>query len=335
VALGKLTHNYGTTVLVCGAATPALLETAGFRGGLRGVRELVPPAHEHHRMWRRVERLGELDDEALAERVAAHDRALCIVNGRRHARELFERLTDTDCYHLSGAMCPRHRGQRVAEIRAALARGRCLVIATAVIEAGDLDVEVVYRAEAGLDDLARAALCNRAGRSSGRLRVFRAAGHPLQGEMARRARLARVLTRGDPLSPTAIAGYFQELYRVESTGADDGLDRFGILPRLEAGLPLMLFPFESIARDVASLAPDRLLIPFDDAARRIVDLIEKAQRPGALVHRLRPYAVEVPRGELTNLESAGVVRWLRAERLGRRLAVLSDLARYRDDVGLV
>jgi len=114
-----------------------------------------------------VEQLGELGDEVLAARLLAHEQALCILNARAHARELYERLEGEDgCFHLSALMCPRHRSERLDVIRQALTRGqRCVVVSTSLVEAGvDVDFPVVYRAEAGLDQLAQAAgRCNREG----------------------------------------------------------------------------------------------------------------------------------------------------------------------------
>jgi CRISPR-associated endonuclease/helicase Cas3 len=160
-ALDDLARNYGTSVVLCTATQPALIETddqaTGFKGGFREVCEIAPEPKRLYQTFKRVtlEQLGELDDAALAERLRQHEQALCIVNTRAHARDLFERLESGDGYfHLSALMCPTHRRQRLDEIRKRLDPNtpqRCIVVSTSLVEAGvDVDFPVVYRAEAGL-----------------------------------------------------------------------------------------------------------------------------------------------------------------------------------------
>ncbi len=183
-ALDELARNYGTSVVLCTATQPALIETddeaTSFEGGFRNVREIAPEPKRLYQTFKRVtvEQLGDLDDAALATRLRTHERVLCIVNTRAHARELYERIKGEDgCYHLSALMCPKHRSARLDTIRGALkARQRCIVVSTSLVEAGvDVDFPVVYRAEAGIDSIAQAAgRCNREGRlERGEVFVFR------------------------------------------------------------------------------------------------------------------------------------------------------------------
>jgi CRISPR-associated endonuclease/helicase Cas3 len=175
-ALDELARNYGASIVLCTATQPALLETddedESFKGGLRNVREIAPEPKRLYQTFKRVRvaQLGGLNDDALAARLRDHEQALCIVNTRAHARELYERIKGEDgCYHLSALMCPKHRSARLDTIRAALqAEQRCIVVSTSLVEAGvDVDFPVVYRAEAGLDSIAQAAgRCNREGRLS-------------------------------------------------------------------------------------------------------------------------------------------------------------------------
>jgi len=103
--------------------------------------------------------------------MGTNNQGLAIVNTRRHAADLYDALKEHNgiegCYHLSAAMTPEHRSQKLAEIRQRLKDGYpCRVVATQLIEAGvDVDFPVVWRALAGLDSIAQAAgRCNREGK---------------------------------------------------------------------------------------------------------------------------------------------------------------------------
>ena len=112
-----------------------------------------------------VRNIGVQDDAALAARIAASPRALCIVNQRAHARALFQAIRDLPgARHLSTCMHSVHRARVLAEIRAELKqRNPCRVVSTSLVEAGvDVDFPLVLRASAGLDQIAQAAgRCNR------------------------------------------------------------------------------------------------------------------------------------------------------------------------------
>lgn len=247
-ALDELARNYGTSVVLCTATQPALIETddehTSFKGGFRDVREIAPEPKRLYQAFKRVtvEQLGELDDGALAARLREHEQALCIVNTRMHARELYDLLAGEEgCYHLSALMCPKHRSVRLETIRGALKAGqRCVIISTSLVEAGvDVDFPVVYRAEAGLDQIAQAAgRCNREGRlSQGRVFVFRSAGRQIIGEQNWRAKAAAGVFRrhDDPLALEAIEGFFDEVYWAESAGPQDGLDKSSSCPAWRSG----------------------------------------------------------------------------------------------------
>jgi len=97
------------------------------------------------------------------------EQALCIVNTRRAARALFQKLSKLrkdGTFHLSTLMVPAHRAWVLQEIRERLDKGLpCRVVSTSLVEAGvDLDFPAVYREEVGLDSVVQAAgRCNREG----------------------------------------------------------------------------------------------------------------------------------------------------------------------------
>lgn len=124
----------------------------------------------------------EYTTKELAEELAQHDSALCIVNSRRDASRLYQALLEEgkeaqDVIHLSRNMCSAHLKERIAEVRQRLKAGLpTLVISTQLIEAGvDIDLPIVYRAMSGLDSIVQAGgRCNREGKRTapGEVYVF-------------------------------------------------------------------------------------------------------------------------------------------------------------------
>ena len=112
-----------------------------------------------------------LDVERRSCRALRGERqALCVVNSRRHASDLFAGARTIPTHCTSVPQCARPTAAKVvAEIRRRLSRevnAPCRVISTQVIEAGvDVDFPAVFRAAAGLDSMAQASgRCNREGR---------------------------------------------------------------------------------------------------------------------------------------------------------------------------
>jgi CRISPR-associated endonuclease/helicase Cas3 len=239
-ALDELVRNYGASVVLCTATQPAVERRDRFSIGLTGVRPIIDEPRSLHEALRRtrVERVGTLKNDEVAERLRAERQTLCIVNSRRHAADLFRSLDDPDALHLSASMCAAHRSDVVAEIRRRLdprVDVPCRVISTQVIEAGvDVDFPAVFRAVAGLDSIAQAAgRCNREGRLSdeygrpclGRVMVFDydAREYSTDTLIARGAAHFREIASDyvdDLLSPAAVEAYFRLHYWQQ--GGDDG-----------------------------------------------------------------------------------------------------------------
>jgi len=105
--------------------------------------------------------------EAVAAELAKPERSqvLCIVNLKRHAAELLERLADAEgLLHLSTNLCPMHRKAVLQRVRESLEKKLpCRLVSTQCVEAGvDLDFPEVWRAMGPLEAMAQAAgRCNR------------------------------------------------------------------------------------------------------------------------------------------------------------------------------
>lgn len=319
-ALAELVLNYGATVVLCTATQPAVKPL--LPGGLEPV-EIMPDPKELQRIFKRVrvQYAGALTDEQVSAAMADQQQVLTIVNTRRHARLLFDRLQQLrpeGNYHLSARMCPAHRKQVLHDIREALKEDKtCRVVSTQLIEAGvDVDFPVVYRAAAGLDSITQAAgRCNREGRKKeGKVIVFDPEKHgmPSQGRFGEVAFIARSAMRWaeraseDIQSPKAIKYYFDEFFAIEENHLDDR----EIITSLDAGQKEMAFPFSKIARDFQLIDNSTfpIVIPWDKRAQDLMDETEYHPLPASRARSLQPYVVQVYHHELAALNKARAIK---------------------------
>jgi CRISPR-associated endonuclease/helicase Cas3 len=347
-ALKELARNYGSSVVLCTATQPALTAPA-FPDGFKQPLELAPDVPALFTALRRVtvRDIGVQDDAALAARIAASPRALCIVNQRAHARALFRTISDLPgARHLSTCMHSVHRRRVLAEIRADLVAHRpCRVISTSLVEAGvDVDFPLVLRASAGLDQIAQAAgRCNREfGRSpeDSEVLVFAAPEHGVIQSLKAHAECgADMLKRhqDDPFAPEAMRAYFEMLY---SRKGKPELDRPGVLDLYADHASDMNFPFETIA--VAMRFIDDAMVPVIVAkeevrsgeVKRLVHELRFANGVGAAARQLGRYTVGVPRGVRSAMIAARVAEVIRPDELGDQFVVLLNLDLYTAEIGL-
>lgn len=161
----ELVENYKTSIVLCTATQPALDQFFDNKEIL----ELCPRMSEQFRFFERVQyqNMGETSKEELVERLRDEKSALCIVNTKKRAQEMYRLMEGEGVYHLSTSMYPRHRKRVLEKVKKCLDDGeRCILIATSLVEAGvDLDFGTVYRQIAGVDSMIQAAgRCNRNGK---------------------------------------------------------------------------------------------------------------------------------------------------------------------------
>jgi len=325
-ALDELARNYGASIVLCTATQPALRQQDEFKLGLDipPERELAPNPPVLYSALKRVSvevRPGATGDDAIVARFAEQPQMLCIVNSRAHAFDLFQRIRDEDgAVHLTTLMCPRHRRVVLDQVRHRLKNGAPVrLVATSLIEAGvDIDFAEVWRAMAGLDQIAQAAgRCNREARPTlGRVVVFTPAEHKPPHELrAFQDAAAGVLGRhDDPLSLAAIKDYFRELYWIKGEAA---LDRatldgkpFPILPSIAERARRQDFPFASIARTFRMIdeAMASVIVPWDDHAHTVLTRIAAMDRPrSADLRALQQYAVPISQKARDYWLGAGVL----------------------------
>ncbi len=362
--LRELARGYRSSVVLCTATQPAVTVEAGFKSGLDKVRELAPNPPDLYRRLKRVtvSAIAEpLSDAALADRLLAEPQALCIVNSRRHARDLLRQIAVADgARHLSTCLCAKHRRAELAAIRQDIKDGKTVrLVSTSLVEAGvDFSFPVVYRAMAGLDSIAQAAgRCNRNGElpELGRVFVFNSPdeeGHRPPAELALFAQTAASVLRAhdDPLALDTLRAYFQRVYWLRG---DEDLDAAlvgegagairGILTALRRHRSRHDFPFADIAKAFriieSPLVP--VIVPYQpvgepDAVPRLLDALRHApaEKTGGIARALQPYLVQVPRSARATLLKAGAAECVRSGEFGDQFVALVNTDLYHPDVGL-
>lgn len=289
--LRRLVADYGCTVVLCTATQPDL---SAFR--LTGATELAPDVDGLYAALRRVDYhlLGRMEWPDLADRIAQEQGALCVVNTRQDARDLYAALNALkpgDTFHLSTWMCPAHRRDVITQIRERLkAHTPTYVVSTSLIEAGvDLDFPAVFRALAGLDSLAQAAgRCNREGKllspdgtpARGQVYLFEEPKPCVMGTLRKAIFAAGLLPEGldeAPHHPAAFTAFFKEYF--------NGLNDRGenLLTKLHNPRNLRFREVSELFRMIPDEGEETVFVPYGNAK----DILEEAIEKGLTKERLR------------------------------------------------
>lgn len=238
-ALARLASDaYGTTVVFSTATQPAFEtldkavreeeDNAGWEP-----EEIAPASLGLYAEARRVEAdwehaLTPTSWATVSSWLTEAPQSLCVVNVKRHARELVETLRSGQAdglFHLTTALCPAHRRSVLEKIHTALELGKpCRLVATQCVEAGvDLDFPRAFRSLGPLEAIAQAAgRCNRSGKAAvpGTLSVFlpEEERYPTDAIYKRATQLTKLLLREkgnlDINNPALFAEYFRRLYNL-------------------------------------------------------------------------------------------------------------------------
>lgn len=348
-ALDELARHYGATIILCTATQPAL-DVRDFRHGgleLEG-RELAPDPKALSQKLRRV-RISKghvLDDGALVDALREHDQALVIVNSRRHALRLYRQAQQAGLdglVHLTTRQYAVHRRRILARVRMDLENGKpCRLIATSLIEAGvDVDFPCVWRAEAGLDQIAQAAgRCNREGKrlaDQSIVTVFKSIDNPAPHEVAQLAAdFARMAdSHDDLLSPDAMRAYFNEVFWRKGPGQ---LDEKKILGQFALSSGQTMFNYQTAARDFRMIESGLVPVIIDDGdhVRPVLERLNSPDvSPGKAARDLQSFIVQVPSKDRVALMANGRVAFFRSDLWGEQFAVLTDSSLYQPEVGLL
>jgi CRISPR-associated endonuclease/helicase Cas3 len=323
--LNLLTQHYGVTVVLSTATQPALTTRKYFdaKNNMRGLDNVREIMSDPEAFYQKLERVNvhlpadwntSVSWDALAVEISQHDSVLAIVNRRKDARELWQRMPECTV-HLSALMCGEHRSQTIRQIKARLTGNiPTRVVSTQLVEAGvDVDFPVVYRALAGLDSIAQAAgRCNREGRltelgKQGEVVVFVPPQPAPPGLLRKGEDACRSVLHGHPGKPlerALFARYFEKLYH-----ACD-LDAQGIGELLKVDGQTLAVNFRTAAEKFKLIqdedsAPVIVRYHGTDGKDETIDMLlntMKKQGPERwLMRKLQRYTVNIPRRDALRL----------------------------------
>ena len=339
----ELLQQYGTSIVLCTATQPALQQ---FLPERYVARELCPRRDEQFRFFERVtyQNIDIVTEEEMAEKLQQEWHTLCIVNTRKRAQRLYERLQGEGVYHLSTTMYPAHRRRVLAEIGERLkdeTGKKCIVISTSLVEAGvDLDFTSVYRELAGVDSIIQAAgRCNRngeSGKDKSIVRIFQWEDKErVSGQRQQIDTTKNLLAEGrDITALDNITEYFRRLYRIKG----ESLDMKKILEKFDGGD----YQFATVAKDF-KLIEENTVTVYIDQEPEAKALLQEIRQQGLTKGRMRKagqYCVSVrKKGEyekrnmlFEEMRDAGMVEAV--DPGAQDFYVLTQEEQYREDTGL-
>jgi len=337
--LQQLVKYYHTSIILCTATQPAFEENVYLKGIKEPVKDIVKsPETIYTKLKRAKYEFPALTEKWSWDRVANHLRespqAMAVVNTKRDAMALFERLVDLGCtYHLSTLLCGAHRRDLLDRIRELLKENAlCILIATQVVEAGvDIDFPVVMRAIGPLDSLVQAAgRCNREGKMQepGQVIIF----DPEKGDSPRGSYrnatdtcIAILQSGADLDNPEIYTRYFRMIYQ----GQDTDVKKIQ-LARESLRFAEVAKKFKMIEEETESVVVDYYGMTGGDDS--LNDILSKVQhRPlREILRQLQPYVVNIPfylfprlkKEGLISEYAPGIYRWL--GRYDLKIGIVSD-----------
>ena len=353
-----LSERYGVTFVLTTATPTGLSEIQNPFGKelLQGIEseEIIEDVSPYYKKLQRV--TYELPDvfneckswDEIAGELERQETALAVVNTRKDAKELFNRLPQDNAYHLSARMCAEHRSKVIGEIKERLEKRQPVrLVSTQLIEAGvDLDFPVVYRALAGLDSIAQAAgRCNREGKlknnegklAKGRVVVFVPSGSSPPGALSQAIQVTKSLVSGKdnknqlPHSPETFIQYFKSLYQEISNH-----DIKDVLDKLHRNAGECRIQFRTAAKRFRMIQIDDMVSIFVDyneqAKEHIRRLRSVPEKNGWLLKKLQRYTVNVYQYEFQKMRNEGRVEEIIPE---SGFFAISGGGVYSDKLGLL
>lgn len=360
--LRELNNHWGVSFLFCSATQPAFKKSASLKCGFDSgeVSEIAPDPSGLYTKLRRVDyHIGPKDDpwdwRALAEHMLAQPQALCVLNLRKHAFDVWQTVGDLlkengrqadlgGLFHLSSAMCPAHRldllglskNPSLNNIKARLMNGQpCWVVSTQLIEAGvDIDFPVVFRALGPLDSIVQAAgRCNREGAlrdadgklCRGNVIVFcpMDAGLP-PGIYNRATGITPIYLDPERLAqdPDMFARYFNELYQISPTDHAKKGEHTIQYDRTE-------FNFRRVAEHAKVIKDDTVavIVPYGAAEEMVKEIRENDNKNmeeyRMMLRRLQRYVVNV-RNRTNRIRDAPLSDFEKLQKFGAVQPLLTE-----------
>ncbi len=329
----ELAANFGSSIVLCTATQPAL---SPFFQRKMPVTELCPRVEEQFRFFERVtfQNVGTISEDELIEKLQKEEQALCIVNTKKRAQRLYQKMEGEGVFHLSTAMYPKHRRRVLDKIRQLVKDGeKCILISTSLVEAGvDLDFCTVYRQLAGVDSMIQAAgRCNREGKRAAQdsfayLFQFEekeyVPGQQLQIDVSK-----MLLSEGEDISSLhGIEKYFEALYHFRG----ESLDKKKIFEEFKD----KRYNFAKAAKEF-KLIEENTLTVFISREEEAEELLWQIKYQGYTKSGMRKagqYCVQLYENDIEKLRGAGMLRPISEDI--EDFYELVDSGQYSEEMGL-
>lgn len=336
-ALKAYQELFGISVLFTTAGQPVLSgliegtnPNAGFIG-IENITEIIPVELALHDKLRRVKLVINNDGQTyneIATKLSEYERVLCVVNTRKDAKEIYDRLpNDGIKLHLSRMMCPDHIGETINKIKEFLqdpSRPIIRVVATQLVEAGvDIDFPVVFRQEAGLDSILQAAgRCNREGRNTmGYTFVFSLSAEkrlPFGSIAAANQARLNLPSDSDWFAPSVMEAYFKQLYSRKNTFDEKNIKAYLYNPNElcfeQASLAFKLIDDDSI----------NIIVNWKDSMK-LVERLKESNYIYPLIKQLAQYTVNIRQSDFKLLIKNRLI-----EEIMEGIYVLPDKKQYNE-----
>lgn len=333
-AIEQILRYYRCSVVLCTATQPALKNLLSEE---IKITELCPRMEEQFSFFKRVsiKNLNKISQEELIQRLERENQALCILNTKKCAQQVFQSIEEEGVYHLSTSMYSAHRKRALDEIRERLRKGeKCIVVSTSLVEAGvDLDFQAVYRQLAGVDSIIQAAgRCNREGKrpfSQCFTYIFSLDLKEYVPGQRQQIEIAESLLSDNKSFEEleTIKRYFEMLYHFRG----DSLDKKDILKKFNRGN----FQFSTVGKEFRLIEENTktIMIPKEEESKEILDLLKIKGFTKELMRRMGPYCVNVYENDFRKMFAAGMLGEI-SEDLKDDYFVLRDMEKYTDEMGL-
>ena len=329
----ELVANFRSSLVLCTATQPSL--TPFFRRKMPII-ELCPRVEEQFRFFERVTflNIGTISEDELIEKLQQENQALCIVNTKKRAQRLYQKMKGEGVFHLSTAMYPKHRRRILDKVRQLVkAGGKCILISTSLVEAGvDLDFCTVYRQLAGVDSMIQAAgRCNREGKRSAKdsfayLFQFEEKeyipGQQLQIDVSK-----MLLSEGEDVSSLhGIKKYFEALYHFR----EESLDKKKIFEEFKD----KRYNFAKAAKEFKLIEENTwtVFISGEEEAEELLWQIKHQGYTKSGMRKAGQYCVQLYENDIEKLRGAGMLKLISGDI--EDFYELVDMGQYSEQMGL-
>lgn len=340
-AIAELVKLYKTTAILCTATQPSL-DKIFFDKFKITVNEISKNTEENYNFFKRnnIRVLKEkLSLEDLSDKMKNDKQALCIVNSKKAAKELFESLSSNkNVFYLSTNLCAKHRRNVIKTIKDLLYQNEdCLVVSTSLIEAGvDIDFPKIYRELSGLDSIIQSAgRCNREGKfnkNDSYVYVFEWEDSELEykgKDLRSRIDAAKYVLEKDYESLDcleAIKCYFDYLHKFDG----GGLDKRNII-KLTEDKPCN---FKDFDKEFVMIEENTIpvFIPFDEQGNALLSELKTEKITRNLIRKTGAYLVNIYKNKFDKMLAANHIEYVSED---EKFAYLRDKKYYDENFGIL